>query len=65
LQQDILGPPDKAGEISLWLQLTTNPEVLWALLEQMVDHFPLGDLLAAAGFFLYIANVDTTCCDIN
>lgn len=36
LESDILGPSDKSGQISLWLDISSNSEVLGGLLEEGV-----------------------------
>ena len=65
LEQDVLGPTNKPGEVSLWLQLSTDPEVLRARLEESVGDLALGNLLAALGPFLRLGYGYTTCWDIN
>lgn len=43
LESDILWPSDKSGQISSWLDITSDSEVSWGLLEKRIL-LSLGDL---------------------
>ena len=36
LNADVLGPSDEAGEVSLWLDVTSNSKVAYVLFEQRI-----------------------------
>jgi len=45
LDADILGPLDEAGQVTLWLDITTDSERFWGLLEEWVGFLGLLSLL--------------------
>lgn len=59
LESDILGPSDKSGQISLWLDITSNSEILWGLFKERVP-LDLGSLGSLSSLFEFSFSLKRT-----